>query len=69
VADPLAMAKMTSGLLAPDGEILVYQGPKDVDIPAFHPELLHLKYHLKVVDYLLPVSGDARKLFIFQRRV
>jgi 16S rRNA (guanine527-N7)-methyltransferase len=63
-ADPSAVVRMTKDLLAPQGKILVYQGPNtNLD---FTPEDFDKDCKSEVIEYRLPFSEDPRKLVIFQ---
>lgn len=68
VSDPCAIVRKTADLLAPDGKILVYQGPKGASRSASDPDSSHFGYHREVIDYILPVTKDSRRLCIFMHQ-
>lgn len=63
-ADPHSAVRMTRNLLAPQGKIVVYQGP-NIDLD-FNPADVDRGCQVEVVEYRLPVSGDPRKLVVFR---
>jgi 16S rRNA (guanine527-N7)-methyltransferase len=65
VADPDAVARMTEGLLAPRGRIIVYQGPNAPALSAPIDEHRPVDTRRRtVVAYRLPFTEDGRKVVI-----
>lgn len=62
-ADPAKVIAMTKDFLAPQGKIVVYQGPNaDLD---FNPGDFDENCKSEIIEYRLPVFDDPRKLVVF----
>jgi 16S rRNA (guanine527-N7)-methyltransferase len=67
VSDLPTLVRLAEPLLAPQGRIIAFKGPKTGDEPSGE-YLNHSDFEADQFEYRLPVSGDQRTLILITRR-